>query len=273
MTRHEFVTVQQLSQGFSEYALTPTDAWVGRPLSLYTAQRLNLHIHCLSLESAWVDMIDQNGQRYQFSTAYKMLSIRTEIYFLDFLIPGHVLAQGRSISLTAILNTQQATAFIIWGVLPLYSEYSLSTFYRASQNMPISAVKLEFYPAALNQQWHDGLLKIQATDQLIGRKFKFRYSEQDLYQHSYLNEKFYTWQCLKGIEAGLCETDRCYYFAVADELYLLVWIEKIIPTLGIVIEDLNNLRSHGKICGYAGYDAGQISNFIVGAFAEEVTWY
>lgn len=268
--QHEFVTVQQLSQGFSEYALTPSDAWVGRPLSLYTSQGLNLHIHCLNMRTAWIEIDDLDGQHYQFSTDYNVLKIQAEIFFLDFIIPAHILAQGRCISCSALLDTQQATAFIIWAMLPLYSEYSLSTFYRAAQKLPISAVKLEFYHAGLNQAWHDSLHKIQITDQLIGRTFQFKYSEQDLYQHRYLNENFYTWQCLKGIEAGLCETDRCYYFAVGDALYLLVWIEKIIPTLGIVVEDLNSLRSHGKICGYAGYDAGQITNFVVGAFAQEV---
>lgn len=271
MTPHEFVSVQQLSQGFSEYALRPTGLWVGRSLGLYTAQGLNLHIHCLNTESAWIEMDDVDGQHYRFSTDYKILNLTADLSFLDFLIPSHILPQGRCISCSALFNTQQATAFIIWGMLPLESEYSLSTFYRASQNLPISAVQVAFYHAGLNQAWRDSLITTQATDQLIGRKFQFRYSEQDLYQHHYLNEKFYTWQCLKGIEAGLCETDRCYYFALAEQVYLLVWIEKIIPTLGIVVEDLNNLRSHGKICGYAGYESGQICNFIVGAYAEEVS--
>ena len=39
-------------------------------------------------------------------------------------------------------------------------------------------------------------------------------------------------QCLDGVEKGLADVDRCHYVQVAEDLYLFVWREKIIPTLG-----------------------------------------
>ncbi|MCS6036118.1 hypothetical protein LNQ52_01035 [Klebsiella pneumoniae subsp. pneumoniae] len=34
------------------------------------------------------------------------------------------------------------------------------------------------------------------------------------------------------MEKGLADVDRCHYVQVAEDLYLFVWREKIIPTLG-----------------------------------------
>ncbi|MBX4313659.1 hypothetical protein K4G94_22820, partial [Mycobacterium tuberculosis] len=81
----------------------------------------------------------------------------------------------------------------------------------------------------------------------------------------YLNDNFYAWQCLDGVEKGLADVDRCHYVQVAEDLYLFVWREKIIPTLGVILIDLQQMRTDGKIMGYPGSDFGALSNFPVGA--------
>ena len=55
---------------------------------------------------------------------------------------------------------------------------------------------------------------------------------------------------------------------VAEDLYLFVWREKIIPTLGVILIDLQQMRTDGKIMGYQGSDFGALSNFPVGASAK-----
>jgi hypothetical protein len=55
---------------------------------------------------------------------------------------------------------------------------------------------------------------------------------------------------------------------IADALYLFIWREKIVPTLGVVMIDLANHKTDGKIFGYAGQDFRQTSNFAVGAYAQ-----
>ncbi|MFB4109944.1 MoaF C-terminal domain-containing protein, partial [Klebsiella pneumoniae] len=47
-----------------------------------------------------------------------------------------------------------------------------------------------------------------------------------------------------------------------------VWREKIIPTLGVILIDLQLMRTDGKIMGYQGSDFGALSNFPVGASAK-----
>ncbi|TCM68393.1 molybdenum cofactor biosynthesis protein F [Acinetobacter calcoaceticus] len=266
----QYVTVSKLSQGFSEFALAPTTEWIGQSIRLHTQKGLDIEIHCLDRCSCAVELIDSNQQHYSFSTQINILMIREHLFFLDLIIPAHVLPIAQAVSLSVVFNTLKSIATIVWGELPTPSEYELSTFYRASKNLPISAVKVEFLHASLNKDWQDAQAQHAETDHLIGHRIKFRYSENDLYQHRYLNHNFYTWECLKGIEAGLCETDRCFYFAVGEQMYLFVWIEKIIPTLGAVILDLNAKRSHGKIFGYAGYESGQVCNFMVGSYVEDM---
>lgn len=66
----------------------------------------------------------------------------------------------------------------------------------------------------------------------------------------------------------LADVDRCHYVQVAEDLYLFVWREKIIPTLGVILIDLQQMRTDGKIMGYQGSDFGALSNFPVGASAK-----
>ncbi len=80
--------------------------------------------------------------------------------------------------------------------------------------------------------------------------------------------KIYAWQCLQGVEGGLADVDRCHYFKMADELYLFVWREKVVPTLGVVLIDLAQRKTDGKIFGYQGGDFGTLSNFQIGAYAQ-----
>ena len=89
------------------------------------------------------------------------------------------------------------------------------------------------------------------TTELIGRRVEYTYSPTERYEHIYLNEDFYTWQCLLGSEKGLADTDRCHYLKLGDELYLFVWREKIVPTLGAVVADFSAMRTMGKIFGHA----------------------
>ena len=102
---------------------------------------------------------------------------------------------------------------------------------------------------------------------MVGKRVEYTYSPTECYEHIYLNERFYTWHCLLGSEKGLADTDRCHYYKLADRLYLFVWREKIVPTLGSVVVDLEALRTTGKIFGYQGEGPGGLSNFPVGARA------
>ena len=102
---------------------------------------------------------------------------------------------------------------------------------------------------------------------MIGKRVQYTYSPTECYEHIYLNADFYTWQCLRGAEKGLADTDRCQYYKLGELLYLFVWREKIVPTLGVVVVDYSAWRSSGKIFGYRGNDFDRLENFYMGAYA------
>ena len=61
------------------------------------------------------------------------------------------------------------------------------------------------------------------------------------------------------------DVERCHYYVIDRDLYLFVWREKIIPTLGVVMLDLHALKTTGKIFGYKDNAMTAVSNFPIGA--------
>lgn len=103
------------------------------------------------------------------------------------------------------------------------------------------------------------------TRELVGMRNRYTYSPTESYEHIYLSEHGYTWHCLSGVEAGLADTDACDAISVADDLVLFVWREKIVPTLGAVLIDLQQLRTDGAIFGDDAFEPGVSTVFPVGS--------
>ena len=156
-------------------------------------------------------------------------------------------------------------ATLVYGQLPDEAAARLDAFSRVERGLPLTAVETRFVFARLDAQ--PGPLP-GFTTALVGMRNQYTYSPTERYEHIYLNDNFYAWQCLDGVEKGLADVDRCHYVQVAEDLYLFVWREKIIPTLGVILIDLQQMRTDGKIMGYQGSDFGALSNFPVGASAK-----
>ncbi len=167
--------------------------------------------------------------------------------------------------MTILADLAAGVALRIEGTLPTAEDAAASLSARAAAGQPLTAVKVAFRAARVAGT--GGAFGFPRTSELVGKRMRYRYSRTETYEHIYLNEFFYTWQCLSGVEAGLADTDLCHYFKLRDELYLFVWQEKIVPTLGVVTVDLARNKTDGKIFGYAGFSSGQFSNFPIGAVA------
>ncbi len=55
-------------------------------------------------------------------------------------------------------------------------------------------------------------------------------------------------------------------------MYLFLWREKIVPTLGVVVLDLNAMRTTGKIFGHEGNNFRKTVNFRIGAGSASVSF-
>jgi len=248
-----FIQVGALAEGFAPHGntLEQQHGLAGTLLTLRFSDGESLR--CRFSGAQTLDWGEQRG------VAYRATSIRPGVLFIDFLDP---LRPNASVTLACDRNQGNFTA--VYGQLPNESQTRLDAFSRVEQGLPLTAVEARFRFGTLDnaQAAPPGF-----TDELIGMRNMYTYSPTERYEHIYLNDNFYAWQCLDGVEKGLADVDRCHYVKVADQLYLFVWREKIIPTLGVVMIDLQAMRTDGKILGYQGSDFSALSNFAVGAHA------
>ncbi|TGN98229.1 molybdenum cofactor biosynthesis F family protein [Burkholderia sp. USMB20] len=255
-----FIQVGALADGFAPDAniLTPVNALVGRSLALGDATGAWRVYTFEAGALQWRDVATGTGGH----APCRVTGLRDDLYFVDYIDP---VARATSVSLVIDVGRGVWTSVI--GTLPTEADTHVDAFTRVSRGLPLTGVDAAFRHGTLGGHAQPGPLH-GPTRELIGKRTMYRYSPTECYEHIYLNENFYAWQCLQGVEGGLADVDRCHYFRIADELYLFVWREKVVPTLGVVLIDLAQRKTDGKIFGYQGGDFGTLSNFPVGAHAQ-----
>lgn len=261
--KQEYITVGELSVGFSENVIKPTDDLVGRQIMLHYECGKKAWINCADMEVLKWETVDR-GREEKFICSYRAIMPRKNIYLVDFIV-----SYGDSKSVSVVLDVERNIATVVTGIMPTAEEVRIPLIVRAEKRMPLTSVQAIFEHAAIGGPFTETTPRHEKTTDLVGERFQWVYSSKDAYEHIYLNEQTYTWQCIAGNEKGLADTDRCFFYKLTEKLYLFVWIEKIIPTVGVVIEDLGAMRSYGKIFGREGYDVnGRIKNFAVGSYGK-----
>lgn len=253
-TTPDFISVGALGEGFAANSnvLDVHEGLNGRSFTLTFADG-QTH-DCRILDST---SLTWDGSTYEA----RVTSIREGIYFVDFLMGEKV---KESVSL--VLDDANGQVTLVGGSLPDEQSASVSAYDRARQGMELTGVATTILHGSLNGT--QGRNSHGPTRELIGLRNRYHYSPEEVYEHVYLNENFYTWHCVKGSESGLADTDRCHYIAISDKLYLFIWREKIVPTLGVILIDLKRMKTDGKIFGYNGFDFSSYTNFPVGAVAD-----
>ncbi len=194
--------------------------------------------------------------------SYFAIEVRAGFFFVD-----HVCSSERATSVSLLLDFEAGSATVVTGRLPDEARSRLPLEERIARGEELTAVDVELTAAAIDASFTSQTLRHEPTSDLVGKRVEYTYSPTEQYEHIYLNDRFYTWHCLRGVEKGLADTDRCHYLSLAEDLYLFVWREKIVPTLGVVVVDFQQLRTAGKIFGYRDDDAQGLADFPVGAKA------
>lgn len=110
---------------------------------------------------------------------------------------------------------------------------------------------------------------IEATRDLLGLRALYHYSEDTVYEHIYLNSKWYSYQCLKGMRAGDCGTDEASYFKVRDGVYVVTWREILIDLAAVFVYDMDAKRATGMAWGAPG-DLSEPKYIPTGAWFEKI---
>jgi hypothetical protein len=259
-----WISVGELAHAFApdSNAPQPTADLAGKKFTISLENGQTIEYLLRSSDTLAWKILEGFGKGLGSEESCSIFKIREEIYFLDY-----VRRDEPSASVTLVLDVSRKILTALFGRLPETSETKLSLLERISVGMELTDVDALFLSGAIDVGFTDTTRRHLTTDDLVGRRVEYTYSPTEKYEHIYLNERFYTWHCLLGSEKGLADTDRCHYLKVAEELYLFVWREKIVPTLGVVMVDFDRKRTAGKIFGYEGGESGKVANFPVGAVA------
>ncbi|MEZ0603633.1 MoaF C-terminal domain-containing protein [Paraburkholderia sp. IW21] len=256
-----FIQVGALAEGFApdSHILPPVGDLSGRTLQLEFADNSTQVLTFVSADGV-------RTESGQFEC--RVTSVRDGIYFVDYIGGGD---GSRPAATSYVLDVTQGVCTSVVGTLPNENEARTDAFTRVERGMELTGVQARFRHGRIAQQGAKAVPEAalhHPTRELVGMRNLYTYSATEQYEHVYLNDNFYAWQCLSGVEAGLADVDRCHYIAIAKDLYLFVWREKIIPTLGVVMIDLDRKKTDGKIFGYQGSQFDTLSNFPVGALAQ-----
>jgi hypothetical protein len=255
-----WISVGELAESFAAdpNLLTPSRELAGQRLELHDESGAGTVIDFVSPEKLrWAGPLTAGEEE----ESYRATSIRAGIHFVDFVATGA--KAGTSVTLVLDLARKVATSII--GRLPDADAAHGDLLARAQRREELTVVETEFRAATIGKAHDPSLAHHAPTRELIGLRIQHRYSPHELYEHIYLNEKRYAWHCIAGAEAGLSDGDRCHYYRIDTDLFLFVWREKVVPTLGVCLIDLAALKTTGKIFGYADDAMTKLVNFPTGA--------
>lgn len=260
-TNPEFISVGSLAKTIGSPKREQTDLLAGETYVMYGEKGYAFELTFLEGKEI---TYEREGEK-AFTSAANIYLIADDVFFIDFINTENI-KESHSL----ILDLEEGIATHMIGTLPSKEEYSYSLFERAEKKLCLSPVALTWEHLAVNTPFDSETKRHEQTTDLVGKRFLWHYTEDETYEHNYLSESFYTWFCHSGSEKGLCDTDRCFYFKIREGLYYFIWIEKIIPTLGMVVEDAVNMKTWGKLYGYKGYEQGEIVNCQMAAEGEQI---
>ena len=251
-------------KGMDGFKLPSSDELTGKELKFhFNAGNLIIkYIFHDATSLAWEVL--QGPDRGQSDTeTYEAIRVAPNIYFVDFLKKHQ---PGVSVSMALDLNTRKATVLI--ATIPDREKESRDFVDRLGKGIDLSTMKVEILHANVNpSSLNEPVVPHQRTSDLIGKRIKYTYSGNHVYEHIYLNDRLFTWHCLVGVEKGIADTEICDYFKIVPDVYLFTWREKVMPTFGLVLINLKEMRSNGKTFGL-DVASGKYVNFTMGSYAE-----
>ncbi len=259
-----FIPVGQLAGAFAHdsNALPMSGELVGKRIKLHFEDGASAECGFETLSTlVWKPASGAKSSQATEETC-SVTRVRKAIYFVDF-----VKQMERATTLSLVLDLSRGIFTAVEGRLPKKKEVRQDLLRRVDAGRELTDVAVAFLHGAIDRSFGPATPRHNATEELVGKRIAYTYSPTERYEHIYLNGSFYTWHCLLGAEKGLADTDCCHSYKLARHLYLFVWREKIVPTLGVVVLDLNAMRTTGKIFGYEGNDFRKVVNFRIGARA------
>jgi hypothetical protein len=265
----QFIPVGELAEGYNKHdsnALQRSADLAGKNLTLYFDNGSVIEHRFLDEKTLLWSMRNDDNAGDQAEESYMAFNPRPDIYLIDF-----VKSRERAMTVSMVLDFKQRIFTAVVAEMPTREEAERPFLERIAEGQELTGVSATFLHGSINSPCTSTMPRHEQTSELIGKRIEYTYAPDEKYEHVYTNSNFFTWHCLRGPEKGLTDAERCAYYKIAEKLYLFVWREKIIPTLGLILVDLQALQTSGKIVGYHGNDFGRLINFRVGAKARIIS--
>jgi len=255
--QEEWTQISGIAVGLDEQRLPSTQALSG--------QRITLNADGAPPIS--LDFRDETSLRWDASgnetqETYDAVEVAPSLFIAGICHKGEA-----RISTTLALDLASGHATRVKGHLPSVTQADTSLVSRVHAGGELSPVQVDFDHWTIESPGTPsppGGTPHPRTRDLVGKRLVYTYGDGGVYEHIYLNEQRFTWHCLRGPEAGLADTERCDFYRIRPDVYLFSWREKIIPTLGVVLVNTEEMRSNGFITGI-DTRSGEVSHFPVGA--------
>jgi len=187
---------------------------------------------------------------------YEAFSLGGQLFLTDAMPPP---PDRRSLTMVWDLATMRI--LLVESTFPTPDLAQTAVLQRLARTGSQSAVRMRYRQGGIGLSRPSSFPRSSA---LVGRHLRYRYSTTHEYDHIYHNEQYYSWFCREGPDRGLGDFEECDVFELRESVYLVSWREKLLPCVGIMVEDHQIMRSVGKICGADAY-TGEIANTRVGA--------
>ncbi|YCH09076.1 MoaF N-terminal domain-containing protein [Arthrobacter sp. alpha11c] len=186
-TTPEFISVGALGEGFAvnNNILEVNEGLNGQDFTLHFPGGRTHEFRILNSQTLVWDGREQDA---------RVTSVRDGIYFVDFLMGESV---KKSVSLVLDNNSGQVT--LIDGALPDEQATSINAYDRARQGTELTGVEAAILHGSVGGK--QGGTAHAPTDELIGLRNRYHYSPEEVYEHVYLNNNFYTWHWHQGLRS------------------------------------------------------------------------
>ncbi len=219
--------VSAMLEGFGDQTLPASPALAGTTLRL-PADDGSTAEYVFDDESSLTWTAARGEDRTSGTAGYKAIEARPGIFIIDF-VRGEGLG-AENVTIIVDRNTGATTTGMSRFVV--VDDRTRSTTEFSQVNTEGSSVRHE------------------RSSGLVGKRIYYRYSDVETYEHIYLNPGTFTWNCIRGAEAGLADTDRCMTWEVAEDLFIFFWTEKVMCVEAVLLVDLREQRSIGRMFGW-----------------------
>lgn len=213
-----------LSSPWADFRLPSTDALAGRDISLTLDDGMTVEFAFDAATVTW--RASGEDEDASDSAPYDAVAARDNIYFIQ---SEH---RDKQVATSLALNLNSGGGVLV-----------RNTLVRGESKTDL---RQDLYPFTVTGS---GGTVPQLSAELVGKRAYAEYADGHTAEHVYLNPRRFTWQGLGKFDYSGSECDHSTTWKLADDLFLLTWVEEWQAVAAVLLMDFAALRNVGVLFG------------------------